>query len=189
MDQTHIRLWKRAESQQIADCRVFRVRHDVSLDPRNERQYDFFVIEATDWINVIPLTADGRVVLIEQYRHGIGEVTLEIPGGLVDEGESPEVAATRELAEETGFTTNDLRLLGRTRPNPAIQNNWVHSFVALNCTLSGSRMPDGSEDIAIRLVARSEIPHLIASGAIDHALVVAAFYMFDQRRSDLQIQV
>ena len=187
MDETKIPAWKRADSQHVADCRVFRVRRDVSVDPRNERHYDFFVIEATDWINVIPLTAEGQVILIEQYRHGTNEVTLEIPGGLVDEGESSLAAARRELLEETGYTTNDLRFLGRTRPNPAIQNNSLHSFVALNCTLSQSRTPDDSEHIAVRLVNRSEIPRLIASGAIDHALVLTAFCLFDQKRDELKL--
>src|SRR5215813_4823443 len=167
MDQTKIPVWKTAQSQHIADCRVFQVRRDTSIDPRNERQYDFFVIEAADFINVIPLTPEGQVVLIEQYRHGTGEVTLEIPGGLVDEGESSLVAAKRELLEETGYITNDVRLLGRTRPNPAIQNNCLYSFVALNCTLSHSQTYDDSEHIAVRLVDWTQIPTLIASGTID----------------------
>jgi len=96
-------LWRRGRSEQVADCRVFNVRRDFSADPRDGRVHDFYVIEAPDWINVIPLTDDGRVVLIEQYRHGTGEVSLEIPGGMVDEGESPQDAAARELLEETGY--------------------------------------------------------------------------------------
>ena len=79
-------LWRRERSEQVADCRVFQVRRDYSADPRDGREHDFYVIEAPDWINIIPLTKDEEVVLIEQYRHGTESVSLEIPGGMVDPG-------------------------------------------------------------------------------------------------------
>src|SRR5882724_1890722 len=178
-----IPVWNRLDSQLIADCQVFRVRRDISVDPRNDVGHDFYVIEAPDWINVIPITRDGYVVLIEQHRHGTNEVTLEIPGGMVDAGESPVNAAGRELLEETGFSSRQIELLGRTRPNPAIQNNWLHSFVAWNCEFSQEPELDGSEHIAVRLVPLADISQLFATGAIDHALVVAEFYLFDKVRS------
>ena len=81
--------WRRRSSEIVADCRVFRVRRDLSVSPHRGSEHDFYVLESSDWINVIPLTADGEVVMIEQYRHGSEEVTLEIPGGMVDAGESP----------------------------------------------------------------------------------------------------
>ncbi|MGH9901890.1 MAG: NUDIX hydrolase, partial [Pyrinomonadaceae bacterium] len=111
--------WRRQRSDQVADCRVFQVRRDRSANPRDGREHDFYVIEAPDWINVIPLTADDEVVMIEQYRHGTEEITLEIPGGMVDAGESPREAAARELIEETGYAAREVVELGRTRPNPA----------------------------------------------------------------------
>lgn len=91
-------LWRRASSEIIADCRVFQVRRDLSADPRTGREHDFYVLEAPDWINVVPLTADNEVVMIEQYRHGTEEVTLEIPGGMVDAGEEPQAAARARTA-------------------------------------------------------------------------------------------
>src|SRR5215468_5476548 len=95
--------WELVRSEYLARCRILNLRRDLSIDPRDGRQHDFYVIEAPDWVNVIPLTPDGQVVMIEQYRHGSGEVTLEIPGGMVDEGEEPHEAAVRELWEETGY--------------------------------------------------------------------------------------
>jgi ADP-ribose diphosphatase len=176
--------WQRLGSEQVADCRVFRVRCDHSLDPRDGREHDFFVIEAPDWINVVPITADGRVVMIEQFRHGTNEVTLEVPGGMVDEGESAIEAANRELLEETGFKAREFVSLGKTRPNPAIQNNWLHSFVAQDCIFQEAPKFDGEEHIAVRLVPLADVPALIADGTINHALVVVAFHrlaLFERR--------
>jgi len=171
-------VWPRRSSEAVGDYRVFRVKRELCLDPRDNSEHDFFVIEAPDWINVVPVTTDGRLILIEQYRHGTGEVTLEIPGGMVDENESPADAAARELLEETGYRAGQVELLGRTRPNPALQNNWLHTFVARDCVPTGSQKLDGSEHIAVRLVAPAEALDLIERGVIDHSLVVTAFYLF-----------
>jgi ADP-ribose pyrophosphatase len=169
-------LWRRERSEQVADCRVFKVRRDHSADPRDGRSHDFYVIEAPDWINVIPLTDDGRVVLIEQYRHGTGEVSLEIPGGMVDAGESPAAAAARELSEETGYEARGVELLGRTRPNPAIQDNWIHTFVARGVERRGEPSNAGTEQTVARVVPLERIPSLIEEGKITHSLVVVGFH-------------
>lgn len=178
-------VWQIVRSEYLARCRVFDVRRDLSTNPRDGRQHDFYVIEAPDWINVIPLTTDGRVVMIEQYRHGTGEVTLEIPGGMVDKGELPRDTAARELLEETGYQARTVSLLGKTRPNPAIQNNWLHTFIAEDCTFHETPRFEGSEHTAVRLLDLDDVPALIADGTIDHALVIVAFHelLFSQQFS------
>jgi 8-oxo-dGTP pyrophosphatase MutT (NUDIX family) len=168
-------VWTRESSEQLADCRVFKVRRDLSADPRDGRAHDFYVIEAPDWINVIPLTADGEVVLIEQYRHGSEEVSLEIPGGMIDPGESPREAAARELLEETGYAASEIVFLGKTRPNPAIQDNWIHTFLARGVAPRQKPSCEGMEQTVVRLVPLKRIPSLIAEGNITHSLVVAGF--------------
>jgi 8-oxo-dGTP pyrophosphatase MutT (NUDIX family) len=168
--------WKRERSEQVADCRVFKVRRDTSADPRDGRAHDFYVIEAPDWINIIPLTSEGQVVLIEQHRHGTGEISLEIPGGMVDPGESPASAAARELLEETGYETSEVVFLGKTRPNPAIQDNWIHTYLARGVVRRGEPKNDGTEQTIVRLMSLERIPALIAGGVIDHSLVVVGFH-------------
>lgn len=169
-------IWRRGRSEQVADCRVFTVRRDHSADPRGGREHDFYVIEAPDWINVIPLTREGEVVLIELYRHGAEAVSLEIPGGMVDPGEEPRETAARELFEETGYEASEVVFLGKARPNPAIQNNWVHTFVARGVEYRQAPQNHGTERTRVRLVPLARIPSLIREGAIDHALVVVGFH-------------
>ncbi len=170
--------WSRVSSEIVADCRVFQVRRDFSRSPLDNREYDFYVLEAPDWINVVPLTMNDEVVMIEQYRHGTNSVTLEIPGGMVDAGETPQRAAARELMEETGYAaTREVLFLGKTRPNPALQNNWIHTYLARGVEFKSAPVFDSTEHTSVRLVPIKDVPELIADGIIDHALVVVGFYL------------
>jgi 8-oxo-dGTP pyrophosphatase MutT (NUDIX family) len=175
-----IETWEIIKSNEIADCRVFKVRQDQSRNLTSGQEANFFVIENPDWINIIAVTEKNAVVLIEQYRQGTEEITLEIPGGLVDKGEDPAECAERELLEETGYTTDDLVYLGKSRPNPAIQTNWIYHFAAFNCKKTADTTFDEHESIRSSLVNLSEIPYLIMSEKITHSLVLAGFYRFEQ---------
>jgi ADP-ribose pyrophosphatase len=174
-----VETWKRKSSKEIADCRVFKVREDFCLRSSDKAEHKFFVVENPDWINVIALTKDKQVLLIEQFRHGTEEITLEIPGGMVDAGEEPITAAARELVEETGFAAREIVPLGKSRPNPAIQNNWIYHFLALDCERRKETAFDEHESIATILIALEEIEEFIENGEITHALVLAAFYKFN----------
>lgn len=169
-------IWKRIESKQIADCRVFRVREDICKRDSNSDEHNFFVIENPDWVNIIALTKDEEVVLIEQFRHGSEEIILEIPGGMLDENEEPETAARRELVEETGYESDEFIYLGKSRPNPAIQNNTIYHFLAKDCVKTKDTSFDEHEDVITKLVPYENVKNLIASGEITHALAVAGFY-------------
>jgi ADP-ribose pyrophosphatase len=173
-----VKPWKRIRSQMNQSYRIFSIRTDTTLSPRTGAEHEFYVIESGDWVNVIPITADQQVVMIKQYRHGSRQITLEIPGGLVDPGDTPETAASRELLEETGYRAEEWKKIGVVNPNPAIFCNRCHTFLARNLTKVGNPTPDQTEDIDVVLLPLSDIAGLIHKGVIDHALVIAAFYWY-----------
>jgi ADP-ribose pyrophosphatase len=171
-----IRPWPLLEQQCEFDTRIFRLVRRQSASPRTGRVHDFYVLETPDWVNVIPLTDDNQVVMVRQYRHGRREETLEIPGGMLDPMDlDPLTAAQRELLEETGYQASSLTAIGSISPNPAMQNNLCHSFVARGLDYRGPQQLDGAEDIDIQLVPLDQIPALIKQAKIVHALVVVAF--------------
>jgi 8-oxo-dGTP pyrophosphatase MutT (NUDIX family) len=170
-----VRPWPRLSSRTIFGSKVFELGIERLRSPRTEQELDAVVLRSSDWVNVIALTGDQNVVMVRQYRFGSEDVQLEIPGGLVDPGESPIDAGRRELLEETGYTCERITSLGSIAPNPAILRNRLHSFLAEGCTLAVAQDLDPGEDIEVSLCPLSEIDGLLASGAIRHALVAVAF--------------
>jgi ADP-ribose pyrophosphatase len=134
-----------------------------------------------DWVNVIPVTDDGHVVMVRQFRHGAQRETLEVPGGLVDPGETPAESAARELLEETGYRARSVEPIGSVSPNPALFANRLHAFVASGCVLEGDIVNDHSEETQVELVPIADIDGRIARGEIDHALVLCAFQFWRLR--------
>jgi ADP-ribose pyrophosphatase len=172
--------WERVDSRQLADHGFFQIRQDRNKHPRHGREYDFFIFEFPHWVNIIPLTAEGDVLFIRQFRHGTREVTWEIPGGIIDPGESPKQAALREMEEETGFRAADALELGWVNPNPAIQENRCWTFLAEGVEEVGGQHTEGSEAIDVVRVPLADIPGMFESGEISHALVVTAFHFYRQ---------
>ncbi|MCS7080721.1 MAG: NUDIX hydrolase [Chloracidobacterium sp.] len=177
-----VRPWRKLPPEPMVHAKVFTLYRERACPPDAEvsdvTAQNFYVLHAPTWVNIIPITPTGEVVLVEQYRHGIDQVTLEIPGGMLDEhyDGSPAAAAAREMAEETGYVAASIEPLGYCHPNPAIQNNRCFSFVGRGAQKLKPTHFDQHEELAIRLVPLQDIPTLIREGRITHALVIVAFH-------------
>jgi 8-oxo-dGTP pyrophosphatase MutT (NUDIX family) len=175
-----IQPWRKASSKSLGDFYIFSLREDLKISPRTGREHRFFVIDCVNWVNVIALTPDQQMVLVEQYRQGTNTVELEIPGGLMDaHDQSPEATGCRELREETGYQGELPRVIGRVFPNPAMMSNTCFTVLVENCRLTAPVQFDSGEDLITRLVPVAEVAGLVAAGKIRHSLVIAALYHFD----------
>jgi 8-oxo-dGTP pyrophosphatase MutT (NUDIX family) len=170
--------WTYDDDQLVADMGIFTVRRLRARSGLTGRTGPITRVESSPWVNVVPLTGEGEVVLVRQFRHGTREFTLEVPGGLVDPGEDPGTAAARELLEETGYAGSEPRPLGRVTPNPAFLNNHCHTYLIEECRRVAEPTPETGEEIEIVLHPLADIPGLIASGEIDHSLVINAFWWY-----------
>jgi ADP-ribose pyrophosphatase len=168
--------WRGRGRRRALETVIFNVDVHSLEHPRTGRVHDFYILDAPDWCNIVPLTRDGQVVMVRQRRHGVGQETLELPGGMVDpEDPSPLEAARRELLEETGYRATHVEAIGDIAPNPAMQSNRCWSFLARDVERVAAPDLDHGEDIDVVLVPYAEIPARIARGEIAHALVVVAF--------------
>jgi 8-oxo-dGTP pyrophosphatase MutT (NUDIX family) len=170
--------WHILKSDIVYRAHIFDVRRDRSRAESNGLEHDFHVLETRDWVNVVPITERDEVVLVRQFRHGIRELTLEVPAGVIDPADAcAEVAARRELREETGYEGEVMRPLGVVHPNPAILNNRCFVFVARPVSLVGPPQWDGTEEIEVETVPLVAVPGLIRNGAITNALTLVAFQL------------
>ena len=136
----------------------------------------YHVVEQTEWVTVIPITSSGNVVLIREYRHAAQKIVVGLPGGVSDPGESDwEAVGRRELAEETGYSAGAMIHVGACYPNPAIQDNLLHYYLALDCDPDGDQALDPNEEIEVL-----EMPYadFLAYEALEvqHALHAAALF-------------
>lgn len=181
------RSWTLLESRTVAQYKLIRLREDRYRFEPTQAEGDFVVCQSADWVLVIAITGGRDVVFVHQYRHGLRRVVLEIPGGVIDPGESPEEAAVRELREETGYAAGRVRYVGRLMPNPALNDAHCHVALAEDCRLAGEQSPDPFEQIEVELHPLDDVPEMIQSGRLSHALAVAAFARFgrvDLRREE-----
>lgn len=146
---------------------------DMKLESE-DHSATFSIIEAPEWMNVIPLTSDNEIVLVEQFRYGIEEPTLELPGGMVDAGETHDETAKRELLEETGYAGDTWQYLGKVSSNPAFLTNYTHLYVVENCEKMQEQQLDGNERINIHTMLLEDFLELVHEGTVHHSLVVAA---------------
>ena len=174
--------WERSRTATGPDLKLFRVRFDWVRNPRTDHTVKATVLESRDWTNVVALTPEDRVVVVHQYRFGTGQVTTEIPAGIVESGETSGEAAARELREETGYTSDSWEYLGYVEPNPAFLDNRCHHWVARNAVPSAIPEPDPGEELVVSEMSLDDLRREIAEGRFRHSLAFTALmYLFDLR--------
>lgn len=170
--------WQKLREEPHSTTRIFEVVRAIFRHPKREKEQDFFVINPPDWVNVVALTPDGHLVLVRQFRYGINEFSLEVPGGVMDPGEDPVTAGLRELREETGFVGTRASLLGAVHPNPAMQSNRCHLVLVEDARREADLEWDPDEEFEILTKPVDEVFALAAAGGITHAMVLNALLLF-----------
>ncbi|MEZ4744129.1 MAG: NUDIX hydrolase [Bdellovibrionota bacterium] len=166
--------WTVANRKEILKCIPFNIEELKIHKNDSPLSHAYYRIMSPDYVNILPITRDGKAIMIKQFRAGSESTVLEIPGGIVDphENRDPTMAAARELEEETGFCTQKILPLLSVNPNPALQNNKLHLFLGLDCepTFNRKHFPDKDEDITIELIDVTQLDTLVRTGRIDHSL-------------------
>jgi 8-oxo-dGTP pyrophosphatase MutT (NUDIX family) len=171
--------WQKLGDTTLLHTRVFDVHSMRYRHPVRETGRDFIVVQPPDWVNVVALTPDHRLVLVRQFRFGIDGFSLEIPGGVMESGEDPVTAGLRELREETGFAGVSARVLGKVHPNPAIQGNTCHFVLVEQAVASAAMEWDPDEEIEVSTLPVDDVLKLARSGGITHGLVLDALLFFE----------
>ena len=164
--------WDILDDTLLQACRVWDLRARRYRHSESGKEGEFYYIDSRDWAIVLARTVGGEIILIRQFRWGSDELSWELPGGIVDEGEDPVAAGLRELAEETGYVAESGRLIGTCRPNPAILNNHCHIILAEDCRLEAGTEWDEHEEIEVRALPESTVMDWARDGTIGHALAL-----------------
>ena len=171
--------WEVLSRKLVNDFGIVKIHTKQARSPRTGVVRDILSLDFPDWALVLAITPEKEVVMVNQYRHGIERVCLELPGGLIDpQDSSPEVAARRELLEETGYRTSGLIQIGECYPQPAVLSNRCYFFLAENVEKVQEPQMDEGEDIQIINVPLLDIPSMIEKREINHGMVLLAFYYY-----------
>lgn len=171
--------WSAGESRTLLPTRIFDVNARTFAHPTRGTRKEFLVIDAPDWGIALPVTAAGELVLVQQYRFGIAQLSWELPGGVIERGEDPVAAVVRELAEETGYAGRNARVLGVVHPNPAIFANRCHIILIEDVAPQGQVAWDADEELAL---LRRPIDTVLAearAGRMTHALMLNALFLLE----------
>lgn len=159
-----VKQWILERREQGPDLTLFRTRFDWLKNPRNAKTIRAVVLESNDWVNVVALTPDKKILVVRQYRFGIQKTTLEIPAGLIEPGENPEQAAVRELVEETGYTSDQWIPLGWVEANPAFLNNRCYLWLAMDVVKTTETHLDTGEELVMDELSIEEVMEEIKAG-------------------------
>ncbi|MCU0821314.1 MAG: NUDIX hydrolase [Spirochaetes bacterium] len=170
--------WIIKDKSTIFDEKLYRVKNLNCFHPVKKISYDFHIIETFNWINIIAITEDNKIIMVKQHRLGTDDLTLETVAGMIEHSEDPLEAAKRELHEETGYRESRMIFLKKTAVNPAIINNHIYFYLATGCKKVSEQKLDPAEDIEILLYSEDEVKKMIKDGTINHSIVIAALSLY-----------
>ena len=168
--------WKKITSKKVFEDRWFKARADACQFPDGRIIDPYYVVELPNWANAVVVTSNNEIVLVKQYRYPVDAVTLELPGGVINDGEDPMLAALRETQEETGYTSNQIQLICKTAPNPAINDNTAYFYLIENAVPTEHTNPDFFEDIEVVLYSKSDFIQLLQQNKIMHGVQLGPIY-------------
>lgn len=165
-------VWKVLESEYLHKEQWLTLRKEKCELPNGKVIQGYYVLEYPDWVNVLALTEDNKVILVKQYRHALGQVGIEVPGGVIDEGETPEEACRRELLEETGYVFDQYHYLGKICANPATTTNFTHMYLATGGKKVAEQQLDDTEEVEVLFHSINEVKELLLQNSITQSLHV-----------------
>lgn len=171
-----MKYWKTLSSEYLLRAPWAVLRRDICEMSNGHIVPEYYVLEYPNWVSMIAVTKDNRFILVKQYRQGIQEVVLEIPGGVIDIGEDPEVAAKREMLEETGYQFDHMEKLVDLMPNPATSNNITHIYLLTGGVKVQSQDLDEQEEIEVVLASPDEVMKLLSENKIGQAIHSSALF-------------
>lgn len=174
-----IPIWETTAKKELLDLKIFKAEMVTRKHSQSGKISEFVVLNSSNWANIIPITKDGNILIIEQFRQGTNSITLEIPGGLIEINEEPIEAARRECIEETGYSSDkELELLGISQPNPAFLNNKCYTYVWFDVEKKFIQNFDENEEINVIPTPINEVKQLIRQGKINHSIITTAFFYY-----------
>lgn len=173
--------WRVVQSEKLFSAPWLNVRKDVCELPDGRKHSDYYILEYPDWATAFALTEDNQVVMVRQYRHGLGVISTELPGGVIDTGETPQEAISRELREETGYAFDTIEELGKVSPNPATSTNYMHMFLARGGKKVTEQKLDATEDVEVLVYSIEDFKQLLRENRIIQSLhTTTAFYALER---------
>lgn len=170
--------WKILDSKYIIKRPWLTARVDKVELPNGTVHPEYYVLEYPSWINVIAITTEGKFVMVEQYRHGLGDVFTEICAGVVENGEEPLHAAQRELMEETGYGKGNWQLFSVLSANPGTTTNLTYTYLATDVEPVSTQHLDETEDIAVKLLSPEEVRDMLLKDELKQALMAAPLWKY-----------
>jgi ADP-ribose pyrophosphatase len=178
--------WKVLSTDYLFHEPWFTVKKEICELPNGKVHSSYYILEYPSWVSAFALTEDNRVVLVRQYRHGLGVISTELPGGVVDPNEDTETAIRRELMEETGYSFDSVELMGKIAPNPATSTNYMHMYLAKGGKKTGTQQLDETEDVEVLIRTIDEVKQLLRGNQIVQSLHVTCMFYALERLGELK---